>query len=139
MEQQYQEKSYHLFIIWLAAFAAVLVTGTVNTPNIAGLGTIKSMSVLMYMMLDILFVLIYLTESIYWIAGISYEAAAGAGSKARRRFALLNLAVFLTATAIYLVYCFAAVPYWMSGAYWDSLTAGAIVCAAVIFTGRLRL
>lgn len=139
MEPHYQKKTYKLFGVWLTAFAVVLIAGAVYTPNIAGLGTIKSISILLYGMLDLLFVLIYLTQSIYWVAGVSFEEASEAGAKARRRFALRHLLLFLGATAVYFVYCFAAAPRWRLGAYWDSIIAGAVVCAAALLGDRLQL
>ncbi|MDO4323233.1 MAG: hypothetical protein Q4C61_11965 [Lachnospiraceae bacterium] len=139
MEQQYPKKSYRLFIIWLTAFAVILTAGALKKPNIAGLGAVKSVSVMLYVMLDTLFLLILLTQNIYWTAGVSYEEAAGAGTRARRNYALRQLAVFLAATAVYLAYCFVAAPRWSLGSAWDSMAAGAVVCIASAAAGRLRL
>lgn len=139
MAEQDQKKSYTLFIIWLSAFAVLLTAGAIHKPNIAGLGTVKSISILMYVMLDILLFLVCVTGRVYWMPGVSYEESSDAGVAARKKYAFCHLCIFLGATALYLAYCFGLAPMYPSGAFRDSLTAGAIVCIASVCTSRIRL
>lgn len=139
MTEQYQKKSYALFLIWLSVFAAVLIIGAIRRPDIAGLGAVKTINLLMYAMMDILLLLVCVTGSVYWLAGISYEAAAEAGAAARKKYAICHLCIFLSATAVYLAYCFGLAPMYPSGAYRDSMAAGGILCIASVCAAGLHL
>ena len=139
MENEYQKKSYKLFFVWIAVFFAVLIWGAVKEINIGGIGAVQSNSLLACVMLDLLFLLIYLTDSIYWINGVTYEEAAQADAAARKRYAWRHLLTFLVATAIYFVYCIAIADVVKLGSIGDSLVAGGVLCVAGITTIRIHL
>lgn len=139
MEETYQKKSYTLFLIWLIIFVAASVLCVKAEPDFAHLGTDRTFLFLLYVMLDLLFLLITLTQSIYWISGTSYEEAASAGPKTRRSYALRHLFVFLAATALFLIYCYVPAFSAPGASIQDSLVAGGIVCAAAVATMRIHL
>ncbi len=139
MERQYQKKSYALFRVWLAAFAAAMIFFVLRREIFPLIGSGKNAGILSLVFLDLLFVLILATQSVYWIGGITFEEAAGADAGARRRFALRHLAVFLAATAVFLVYCFGMKNILQPDHTRDSLVAGGTVCAAAVICSRFRL
>lgn len=139
METEYQKKSYKLFLVWVAALFVVLFWGAVKEINIGGIGVTKTNSLLACVMIDVLFLLIYLTQSIYWINGVTYEEAAQADAAARKRYAWRHLITFLAATAAYLIYCIAIADIVKLGSIGDSLVAGGMLCVAAITTIRIHL
>ena len=132
-------KSYALFGVWLAFFAAVLGVYAVCEPQLPGLGTVKTLCLLVCVLLDLLFLLICATQSIYWINGVTYEEARQAEPSARRRCAYRHLRIFLAATAGYALYCIAAVQLGWITPIRDALVAGGLVCAAAVAALRIRL
>ncbi len=135
-----QKKSYTLFRVWLILLAAVILFymygGRGYFPLI---GAGKNLGIIVLVFLDVLFVMILATQSVYWISGVSYEAAKEAGASARRRFALWHLAIFLVATVLFLIYCFGMKGILLPDQTRDSLVAGGTVCAAVVASSRVRL
>lgn len=139
MEQNYQKKSYTLFFVWLLIFGIVLAGYSVF-PNCSPVrGTGKSAGILIFIMLDLLYILICITQSIYWPGKITYEEAAAAGASARRRFALSHLLVFLAGTAIELIYCFGLESVMGTGAVRDSIVSAALVAATALCAAHIRL
>jgi hypothetical protein len=131
-----KKKSYQLFFVWMLGYVIVLMAYALSGWN-APVGDGKVVGILTLAALDLLFLLIWATQRIYWISQVTYEAAEKAGPQARKRYALRHLAVFLVATVLYLIYCF-AVPV-KTTVIWDSLIAGALVCVAVLATMRIHL
>ncbi len=140
MNTHYQKKSYTLFWAWLVLLVAVILFymygGRAYFPTI---GAGKNMGIVVLVFLDLLFVMILATQSVYWIGGVTYEAAKEAGARARRRFALWHLLIFLVATILFLIYCFGMRGILLPDQTRDSLVAGGAVCAAVIASSRVRL
>ena len=140
MKEQYQKKTYSLFWIWLALLVAVclfyMYGGRQYFPVI---GSGKNLGIIVLVFLDLLFVIILATQSVYWISGVTYEKAAEAGAHARRRFALWHLVIFLVATVLFLIYCFGMKGILMPDRTRDALVAGGAVCAAVVASSRIRL
>lgn len=139
MEQQYQKKSYVLFWAWLTLFVAAMFFFLFGRRYFPVIGAGKNLGILMLAFLDVLFALMLITQSVYWLGGVSYEAAAKAGTEARRRYAFRNLVIFLAATALFLFYCFGMKNLLRPDATRDSLVAGGVVCAAAMVSSRLRL
>ncbi len=140
MKEQYQKKSYTLFWAWLALLVAVVlfyIYGGRRYFPVIGPG--KNLGIIVLVFLDLLFVLMLATQSVYWISGVTYEKAAEAGAGARRRFALWHLVIFLVATALFLVYCFGMKGVLVPDQTRDALVAGGAVCAAVVASSRVRL
>lgn len=139
MDRPYR-KSYGLFFLWLTAVGAVSVIIPLGDIPFRFFGEVKSYCILLLLLLDLLFVLMYGTERIYWMNGITYEEAAQVSSGERKRFAGLHLLCFLGATVCYILYCLAN-KYWMSTSSMmqDSLVAAGMICAAVLLTNKIRL
>lgn len=139
-EAQYQKKSYALFWAWLVLLVAVMIFyiygGRGYFPLI---GAGKNLGIVVLVFLDLLFVIILATQSVYWISGVTYEEAAAAGVSARRRFALWHLLIFLAATILFLIYCFGMKGILAPDQTRDALVAGGAVCAAVVASSRVRL
>lgn len=139
MNQPYQKKSYKLFVLWLILLFVVLLAVSYFEIGVKSIGSGKAVGITLCLLLDLLFVLIFFTESIYWINGVTYEEAAQADQESRKRYAFRHLKVFLVATVVYLFYCFTLSPYFSLGIIWDSLMAGAIICIAALFTIKIHL
>lgn len=139
MDRQYQKKSYTLFRVWLAVFAAVMVFFVFHTEFFPNIGTGKNAGILALTLLDLLFLLILATQSVYWINGITYEEAARADTGTRRRCALQHFLVFLAVTALFLIYCFGMKGILRPDRTRDSLVAGGAVCVAAAASSRFRL
>lgn len=139
MKAQYQKQSYALFFIWLVIFAAALMLCALKTPDLAGLGAVRSVCLVSWLLLDVLLLLIYVTQSVYWISGTTYEQAREAGPKARKRYALRHLAVFLTLTAVYLLYCFLPLSWFQGSSTRHALVAAGTICAATVLSMRIHL
>ena len=139
MEHDYQKKSYKLFAVWMLLVAALTVFYIYKKPWQAVIGPGKATGILMFIMVDLLFMIIYFTESVYWVSGISYEDAAKAGRRARKQFAAKHLVVFLLMTFFLILYCAVSGNLWNGSTIRDALVSAALLCAAVLFTGKIRL
>lgn len=139
MDAQYQKKSYTLFRVWLAAFVAVMLFFVFHTEFFPPVSAGKNAGILALVFLDLLFLMVLTTQSIYWISGITYEEAARASADERRRYALLILVIFLAVTVIFLVYCFGMKGILKPDYTRDSLVAGGAVCLAAVTSSRVRL
>ena len=139
MNQPYQKKSYKLFVLWLILLFVVLLAVSYFEVGLDSIGAGKAVGITLCLLLDFLFVLIFFTESIYWINGVTYEEAEQAEPEARKRYAFRHLKVFLVATAVYLFYCFVLSPCFSLGIISDSLMAGAVICIAALFTIKIHL
>lgn len=135
---KYAPESYGLFYIWLSFFASAAVFYCTNPTCIPYLNAGKTLGTGIFIMLDLLFGLIFVTRCVYWISGITYEQAKKAGTCARRRYAGLHLLVYAAATVLYLVYGFGGVIR-LGGVMQDSLAAGGLVCAAVLCAKKIPL
>lgn len=78
----------------------MLVFLPIDNPNILLLITLN----VIIIMLNLLVLMIYNTEYIYWYTGLTYEEAAQATSEQRKRYAGRHLTRFTALTIIYLVY-----------------------------------
>lgn len=109
MEKELGKKSYKLFIAWLMSYISTLILCVRIMENIwpdkGGPYSAKVIGVITLMMLCILFVVIYKTEKVYWVNGISYKEALNATSTQRKIYAKRHLDRFLLANAVYVIYC----------------------------------
>lgn len=137
-EKVYGKKSYVLFAVWLVLYTAALAVYSCYPGCFTLLGAGKAVGLLGLVALDLLFLLIYLTESVYWISPVTYEEAASAGSRARKQFALRHLVIFLAMTVLFLLYCFWLPRYQYTTSTWDSIAAGVMVCTGALASGKVR-
>lgn len=109
MEKEYKAKSYKLFIIWMIGFMGFMVAEAIickiyfpeaESGNIAKIILLGCLLAIL-----VLFFIIYKTENIYWINGISYEDAKISTSEKRKKFAMRILKIFFKATIIFSGYC----------------------------------
>lgn len=133
------KKSYKLFWIWLALFAAILTVYSCFPRHFGNLSPGKTVGLLACGALDLLFLLIYVTGNVYWTGRVSYEEAALAGRRERKRYALCHLALFLGVTLLFILYCFWLPGYWYTSSTGDSMAAGAAVCMGALASGRIKL
>lgn len=80
-------KSYKGFVIWLIAFS-VGIPCLAFLPIEDGHFLTRVLDVACAAGLEVLMLMMYKTEKIFWINGVSYEEALEAGSDRRRAFAL---------------------------------------------------
>lgn len=139
IEEAYQDKSYRLFFAWLFLFAALMVVYSLFPDKIPIRGVGKAAGIIIFAMLDLLYILIYVTQSVYWVSGVSYEDAAKAGASARKRYAMRYLLVFLGMTAAYLIYCFGLNAVWRASTIRDSMAAAVMICVAALGTMHIKL
>lgn len=103
-------KSYRLLWVWLIIFPILWVGLIVTLPYIfpdifeAYSPYVSRANLLMTDIFVVaLMAIIYHNESIYWINGMSFKAAAAMTSSARRGYARAHLRRFLLATLVYLL------------------------------------
>ena len=106
---EYQKKSYKLFVLWIVFLFVLLLGGgyliSEFYPNISSSILIKVEMMLINIALLVLFYIIYKTESIYWINGMSYNEAKSMSSDKRKKYAWEHLIMFLQGAIISLMYC----------------------------------
>lgn len=135
----YQKESYGLFHGWLILSAVVLTGYVIFEDYVQFEGAAKHVGILVCILLDILFLLVFLKDSVYWIPGISYESAVQAGHKARRKCAFIHLVVFLAATVLWFLYCFGQEKLLYATDITDSMTAAALICVASWLSSFARI
>lgn len=92
------------------------------------------------LLLDLLFLLLCVTGSVYWLGTVTYEQAAEAGMAVCRGCALRQLSVFLAATAACLLYCETDWPFSrFGGEQRDALVFGGVIGCACLLVSRIRL
>ena len=97
------KKSYTGFIVWMFLFIGILFSLSflpVEDESIM----IRAVFVFTSLAIAGMMLLIYFTEQVYWINGVTYEQAVEAGSARRKAFALRHLVRFGICTAIYLLF-----------------------------------
>ena len=102
------QKTHKGLIAWLVSFflvlgAAVFIANS-DWASIPKKHELKIVLTLAALMMCVLFRTITLTQNIYWINGISYEAAAAANAQQRRAFAWAHEYVFLQGMAVWVLY-----------------------------------
>ncbi len=106
---EYQKKSYKLFMLWIVFLFIILFGGGYLTeeyfPNTSISFSVKFEIILLNVALIFLFYIMYKTERIYWINGMSYEKAKSMTSEQRKKYALEHLKLFFKGTIISFVYC----------------------------------
>ena len=123
------KKSYTGFIVWMFLFIGILFSLSflpVEDESIM----IRAVFVFTSLAIAGMMLLIYFTEQVYWINGVTYEQAVEAGSARRKAFALRHLVRFGICTAIYLL--FAVVGQILGWPFWIDIivfTVGVIATA----------
>lgn len=109
MEDEYEAKSYKLLLLWFIGFFVSIIAFPYllqkNHVKIEEAIAVRISILLVLLALLLLFWIIYKTERIYWINGVSYKEAKVATSERRKAYALGHLNIFLKATVTFGVYC----------------------------------
>ena len=131
------KKSYTGFIVWMFLFIGILFSLSflpVEDESIM----IRAVFVFTSLAIAGMMLLIYFTEQVYWINGVTYEQAVEAGSARRKAFALRHLVRFGICTAIYLL--FAVVGQIIGWPFWIDIIVFTVgVIATAISTIGIRL
>ena len=93
------KKSYKGLVLWMIGFLAVMF-GICFVPTEDEQVMMRLVMLLMAWSITGLMFIIWRTEQIYWINGITYEAAEAAGSEKRKEFAWRHLRIFWNFTLL---------------------------------------
>lgn len=101
------KKSYQGIIWWIVLFF-LLLAALVFLPFEDGDLLLRITLNVSGFLIVLLFLMIYLTEAVYWINGVEYEQAKEAGKERRKRFAVRHLKRVGYFALLYLLYSVAA-------------------------------
>lgn len=95
MDHEYKAKSYKLLTLFMVGFVASLILLVMVASKLSlGTAAMRGVSLLLVIFMPILMYVIYKTERIYWINGVTYEEAKSATSEQRRKYAMAHLKIF---------------------------------------------
>ena len=137
MEKEYK-RTYTGFFLWLLCYVVSLgIAAKVSAGMTENNAVLLTFSVTI-IMLDILLYIIYITENIYWINGVSYNDAKNATHEERKVYAQEHLRKFVNATFLWGIYvvakCFTGIPMWV-----DIVTFLVILITAAVSTIKIKL
>lgn len=131
------KKSYTGFILWLIVYTATIFLPAFLPTYDGGL-LVRLIMGWTAIALLLLMLMIYVSEKVFWINGVTYEQAVEAGSARRKAFALRHLVHFAAFSAPYLVFTVVAQiigwPFWI-----DIVVFTAGIIAAAVSTVKIRL
>lgn len=128
-------KGIFLWIIFLFAANSSAVTLSDLIPEEYSVYLTMSTTIIC---IDFLLYIIYKTERIYWINGVSYDEAKKASSEERKVYAQRHLAAFFNATLLWFLY--GIVKYLFSPPlWWDIAVSMVIIIGAAISTIKIKL
>ena len=131
------KKSYAGFIVWMFLFIGILFS--LSFLPVEDEGTmIRIIFVFTSLAITGMMLMIYISEQVYWINGVTYEQAVEAGSGRRKLFARRHLVRFGICTAIYLLFAIVGqiigIPFWI-----DIIVFTVSVIATAVSTINIRL
>ena len=138
MLQTYPTKSYRLFSGWLLLAAVLAAVFSWRGISVGGIRSGRFLVLLLFLLLDLLYLMIYLNQKVYWAGAVTYEEAKAAGPAARKRYALFHLLIFSAAALLQLAYCFSTLSFMSNGVVQDSIVSGTVFCAAAAAAGKIR-
>ncbi len=141
-ENNYPEKSYRLFYLWLIGFVTVMFAAAALSGRLSAVcGRDVSMKLTLsaaFISLSALMLIIYFTERVYYLNGTSYGQAKAAGSERRKAFARDHLRVFVMAFIGWLLWLI--VSFVFHTAFWlDAPVFAVFVVSAAFSTMKFRL
>lgn len=101
------KKSYMGFVLWMIGFTAAVMAVCLLPIEDKEL-LVRIVNNLCTVGIEVLMILIYKTEKVFWINGISFEEAVAAGSDRRRAYARRYVKLFGIMTAASFLYSFIA-------------------------------
>lgn len=134
MEQEHSyRKTYTLLVLWIVGLLPSLLLFGFSMEQI-GISEdilVKPLLWLISLWLVGLFRVIYRTQNIYWINGISYKQAKEAGEERRKAFALRHLNAFARVGMLYTLYIIGSfvftLPVWADIGVFMALMIGAAI------------
>lgn len=138
MNGTYQKESYRLYHAWLLLVFAVLAAYSLYPQRLLSFSSMETMILLLFLLLDLLFAVMYVAQSVYWMERVTYEDASRASAYERRRYAGLHFSLFFAALAVYFCYCLRTNDR-PSSPVNDSIAAGAVFAVAAVAAGKIRL
>ena len=131
------KKSYTGFILWIVLYLGILFSMAFLPIENDG---VMIRLILSFTALAVtgMMLIIYISEQVYWINGVTYEQAVDAGSERRKLFARRHLVRFGIFTAIYVLFAVVGqiigIPFWI-----DIVVFTLGMIAAAISTINIRL
>ncbi len=133
------KKSYKGFVLWLLGFVVgnIILAPVIMKAMPEELAVYASLSVTLLFLILLMYV-IYKTEYIYWINGVSYEMARKATGEQRKAYAAGHLKRFVRAGVVWLLY--GAVKYAFGiTLWWDVAVFMAVVIISAVSTVSIKL
>ena len=131
------KKSYTGFILWMVLYLGILFSMAFLPIENDG---VMIRLILSFTALAVtgMMLIIYISEQVYWINGVTYEQAVDAGPERRKLFARRHLVRFGIFTAIYVLFAVVGqiigIPFWI-----DIVVFTLGMIAAAISTINIRL
>ena len=133
------KKSYKGLVLWGILLISSSVTAAIIFDKILPEKyMLYSSFSLTIIFINILFYIIYKTEYIYWINGVTYEDARKATSEGRKEFAGKHLEKFVNATLMWGLYGIAKYFFGIN-LIWDTFAFLMILIPSAISTVRIKL
>ena len=129
---QYQPESYRLYHACLIVAAAVLRSYIVLSDHFMMENRIQNTCLILCFLMAALHGIVILTDSVYWLSGITYESAKNVGRHARHRCASVRFVLYTSAFVLYCLYCRCPGLIPWTGGIADSAVAGTVLCAAAL-------
>lgn len=131
---EYPKKSYKLFVLWLFLLVVImLITDLILSNLLLSIDVATKIFIILLntWILSLLF-LIYKTERIYWINGITYEKAKSMTSEERKLYVWRHIIKFGQGTLVTLIYL--TFSYLMN----LSIVLDLIICVLIIIISAFR-
>lgn len=135
-EKGYQKESYRILYGWLFVSALVMTGYLIFEDMYSFQNAVVHIGLICFGMLDLLFIWILASDSVYLISGVPYEWAKKAGKIARRKCELLHVFLFCAVSVIYVCYCYGPQKGVVRGELYDAMTAAVLICVAGYLSDR---
>ncbi|MDD6324120.1 MAG: hypothetical protein PUA72_00840 [Lachnospiraceae bacterium] len=123
-----KKESYQGFVLWLVATAIVLCWRSLYQPLVVHFSPTKDFALLLMGMLNLLYLLILLFGTVYWLPGISYMEATAVGIGACRRYGGVRLLCGCLAMMVYVLFCLVDRRYLhLNSDIWSCTAAGTVL------------
>lgn len=130
---------HRLFFGWQILSAALLGVSAWTGVGVWGIRPGRFFSLLLFLLLDVLWLIVCVTLRTDWIGTAAGEAVETSSPAVRRRYALFHLLLFLAATAAQMCYCFSSLSFMNNSLVQDSVVSAALFCVAALAAEKIRL
>lgn len=129
------KKSYRELILWVIGFTVLMTAAAFLPVRDAGL-LVRIDNNLCMIGVVLLMLLIWKTEKVFWINGISFEEAVTAGSGRRRAFAWKHVKLFGVVAILYLL--FSLIAQLLHFSFWIDIAVIMMGCLAAGIISAMR-